>query len=343
MTITGGPGWVVDTPGVAGREAADAAGPDVSGQEAAPPTSRTRQLLALGVAFLVGFATSQVLSEERRSAVGRSPEGQLSLTLGGTDGPDYVTDAEGRLAVGLSLVVRNTGPVDVVLESATAGGMSDAGVEGRALLADGLTRISLTGAVDCAQLPQEALQVGPLVVRARTPAGSQETRLPLDEESGDRFAQRLRAACGLVPPEAALDLGVAVLQFQEGGAQLPLVLSNTSAQEVVVRVVRPPEGLQLELLDAAGAPVTLPLRLPAADFTVPRPPDEAGSAPTRLTAVLSLASCEALPSDLTDAERPLLELSVGTDASGPDSTFGYGDGERLLRRLTESDCPPPAG
>lgn len=342
VTITGGPGWVVDTSGASGDLAAGGAGRDVSGQEAAPSRPRARQALALGAAFLVGFATSQVLSDERRSALGRSPESQLSLALGGAVGPDYVTDAGGRLAVALSLVVRNDGPVDVVLESATVGGLSDADVEGRTILADGLTRISLTRAVDCAELPPTAVQFGPLVVRARTPAGSREARLPLDEDPGDRFARRLRAACGQVPPEAALDLGVAVLQFEERAARLPLVLGNTSARDVVVTAVRPPEGLQLELLDADGAPAVFPLRLPAADFSVPRPPEDAGRARTRLTAVLSLGDCQALPSDLADAERPLLELTVATDAGGPATTFGYGDGERLLRRLAEAGCPPAA-
>ena len=334
MTITGGPGWVVDAPGAA-------AGRDVSGAERRPARPRLQFGLALAAAFVVGFAAPHVLSGERRASVSGSAEGQLSLAVDVPSGPDYVTDADGRLAVQLSLVVRNTGPADVVLESAGAGELEADGVQGRNVRADGRTRVSLVRAVDCARLPPAAEPVGPLVVRARTAGGTRETRLPLEDGPGSRFAQRLREACGQVPPEAALDLGVEVVTLDGDAARLPLELRNTSARDVVVTDVQPREGLLLELLDAGGAPVVLPLRLPAAEYPTPRPPDElATSSPTRLVAVLRRTSCDALPEDGGATDRPLLELSVADgDAAAP---VPFGVGARLLQRLTETACPGQA-
>lgn len=312
---------------------------EVGGEADASPRPRTRQAVGLVAAFLVGFGSSQVLSDERQSALRRSSGGQLSLELTRSAGPDYVTDSEGRLAVALSLDVRNTGPVDVVLQSAEIGDLSDPGVEGRALLAEGVTRISLTRPVDCEQSMSEPALVGPLVVRARTPAGSGVTRLPLTDEPGERFSQRLREACGDVPPEDALDLRTTALQFEDDRlARLPLALRNASARALLVTEVRPVEGLSVGLLDADGASVALPLRLPAADFSAPRPPD-AGQQRRRLTAVLSLASCTSPAGAPADAERPLLELVVQTAPGEPTTTVPYGDGQRVLRRLREAGCP----
>ena len=325
MTITGGPGWVADT---AGRSE-----PDVSGEEAARP--RLRQALALGLAVVVGAGASQALSDERRSALVDTPEGRLSLALGGAGGPDYVTDEDGRLAVALSLVVRNTGPADVVLESATVGGLADDAVAGRSVPAEGTTRVALVRAVDCAELPPDTVRLGPLVVRARTPAGTKEERLPLEGDPGERFAERLRAACGQVPPEDALDLEAAVLQLEGDAARLPLLLGNTSARDVVVTAVRSSPGLQVELLDDGGARVALPLRLPATDLAVPRPPGAVARERAGLVAVLRLDGCAVPP----DPARPLLELSVGARPDGATATFGYGDADRVLRRLIESGCP----
>lgn len=318
----------------------DVIGPDV-GEGSSPPRRSARgRLLALGGAFLLGFGISHVLDDERRSALARSPEGQLSLALDAVEGPDHVRDPGGRLSVRLSFVVRNNGPVDVVLHSAGLGDLTAADTAGRPVLAGGITRVSMTRRIDCTSPIHGAVPAASLVVEATTPAGARTTRLPLDDDLRGRFDDRLRQACGQVPPEVALKLETPGLLPDAGALRLPLSLTNASADEVILLEARAPDALRVDLRRSDGAPVTLPLSLPGADFSSPSPPEEAVREVTRLEAVLRLTSCQDAPGAQREGPRPLLELLVRSASSSTATTIPYGDGGRAVSRL-RAGCADP--
>ena len=162
-------------------------------------------------------------------------------------------------------------------------------------------------------------------------------KLPLDDDLRGRFDDRLRQACGQVPPEAALELEapglLADADADAGALRLPVSLTNVSADEVILLEVRAPDALRVDLRRSGGAPFTFPLSLSGADFSSPSPPEEVVGEVTRLEAVLRLISCQDAPGAQRDGPRPLLELMVRSASGGAATTIPYGDEERAVSRL----------
>lgn len=342
VTITGGPGWAV-----AGRSGEqDDGNGDVVGKDATPrpprrPTPRRRQLLALVAAAAVGFAGAQLLAERRQDALLRSPSATLSLEVVEDEPvPSYVNDDRGRLTLALPLALSNTGAADVVLETARleGAGLRDVAVAGRSVQAGRTTRVVLVRRISCEQLPDAGQPAGPLLVTARTPAGMRSAELSLGPAAAEQVIQQQRDACGLISPGRALQFDVSVSQIRDEEVRLPLELRNASAQELLVQRVQQAEGLDLQLLDAAGAPVPLPLTLPAVEGVLPRQPFPATGPSTRLTAVLRLTDCGQGPDDDSRAPRPLLDVEVAGADDGVTENVAYGDGVRQLRRLRDEVC-----
>lgn len=116
VTITGGPGWTLD-PDVG--EISEGA-PD--GDVRARP-GRGRQVTALLLAATLGFAAASLLAERRRSLLEDSPEGVLSLDLAAQE-PSFTSElvaSHDGFAVQATVVLRNTGPRTVALETAELG------------------------------------------------------------------------------------------------------------------------------------------------------------------------------------------------------------------------------
>lgn len=330
MTITGGPGWSVDSRDLLGA---------AEGKE--PGASWLGRGVAVAAALAVGFATSQALTAERRAGLTGAVGEELSLQITAAGAPEYVTTPDGQLAVAVSVNVRNAGTSGVVLETAAVSGtgLRDDTVRGRALPPGEASPLSLLRPVDCEQLSGGQPATGPLVIGARSGIGDQELRLPLGDDLAALVVQQVRRACGRMPLEEAVQVDVAVLQIAGGVARLPFALRNVSAQEVLVTAVQPVSGLRLELLDENGAPAAFPVALPAEDFRVPQPPSDVDGDERRLTAVLTLTDCAEASADPVDRDRPLLEVRVAGDDDKPSGAVPYGDGDRLLRRLVPMLCP----
>lgn len=310
-----------------------------------PGSSWIGRGVAVLAAVAVGVATSQALDDERRAGLTGAAGGELSLQVAAAGSPEYVTTPDGRLAVAVSVNVRNAGTTGVVLETATIPtiGLTDDTVRGRDLPPGEASPLSLLRAVDCSRPPEGSPATGPLVIAARSGVGEQELRLRLEDDVAGLLVQQERRACGRMPLGEAVQVDVAVLQIDDGVARLPFALRNVSAQQVLVTAVQPVAGLRLELSDDRGAAAAFPIALPAADFGVPQPPSDVDAEELRLIAVLRLSDCAEASADPVERDRPLLEVVVNRGPDEPSGAVPYGDGDRLLRRLVSMLCPTEVG
>lgn len=330
VTITGGPGWSVDSRELMGGNGGEEPGPSWIGRG-----------VAVLAAVAVGVATSQALSQERLTGPAGAVGGELALQVAAAGAPGYVTTPDGRLAVAVSVNVRNAGTTGVVLEAASipTTGLRDDTVRGRELPPGESSPLSLLRPVDCQQLPDGVPATGPLVIAARSGVGEQDLRLRLDDDVASLLAQQERRACGRMPLSEAVQVDVAVLQIDDGVARLPFALRNVSAQQVLVTAVQPVAGLRLELSDDQGAAAAFPIALPGVDFRGPQAPADVEAEDRRLIAVLRLADCAEAAADPVERDRPLLEVAVSGAGDEPSGAVPYGDGDRLLRRLVSLLCP----
>ena len=351
VTIEGGPGWTLD-PDL--REAVDAAPDD---DDAAGRPGRGRQVMALLVAAAVGFAAASLLAERRQSALDDSPDGVLSLDLAAQE-PQFSSDLvalDDGLAVQASVVLRNTGPRAVALESAELLGTDDVAddVAGRRVAADGSTSVRLLRPIRCDDLAPIAA-VGPLRVRATTGAGERSTELRVQTQELTFSAGFARAACGQsAPGESMVAIDTAAPTVADGRARVAFELSSRSSSPLVVQSLELPPGLRLASLQGVqGIDVALPLTLPPGDYDPPTQPMLGRGEPQRLVAVLEVADCAALPARNGDQlSLPLFQAAVTDDrgrsqGEGQDDVYGgfgpggtgFGD-PSVVDRLREAACP----
>jgi hypothetical protein len=350
VTITGGPGWALAPHA---RETVEAGSDD----DLSTRWSRGRQVTALLLAAALGFVAASLLAERRQSALEDSPQGVLSLDLAAQE-PQFTSDLvaldEGA-AVQTAVVLRNTGPRTVSLESVELGttGYAADDVTGRRMAPGSTTAVRLLRPVRCDDLAPLGA-IGPLEVRATTGAGPRMTRLRMDMQMIEPSQGFARAACGLAPPELSLVAIDAPAAGVVGGrAEVGFELSNASKAPLVLTSLELPAGLRLVTLqDADARPVVLPLRLPAGDYDPPTQPMLGRGAAQRLVAVIEVADCAAMPGRTQDDMYvPLFSAAVTGEGSrveleGRDGAYGgFGPGSSqfgdpmVVHRLRERVCP----
>lgn len=350
VTIEGGPGWTLD-PDL--RETVDGApGDDVSARP-----GRGRQVTALLVAAALGFGAANLLAERRQNALEDSPDGVLSIDLAVQE-PQYTSDLVARgdgVAVQATVVLRNTGPRTVALESAELVGTGYAAddLAGRRMAPDGSTSVRLLRPVRCDDLAPLGA-VGPLRVRATTGAGTRITELRLDAQGIVWSAGFAGAACGLAPPgQSLVAIDTPSTSVVGDRAEVGFALSSAARTPLLLQSLELPPGLRLVALqDAEGGDVTLPLRLPPGDYDPPTQPMRGRGPERRLVAVMEVADCAALPERTQDQTYVPLFQATATDEQGrsegerrDDFHGGYGPGgggwgdPAVVDRLRDSACP----
>lgn len=350
VTIEGGPGWTLD-PDL--RETVKGA-PD--GDVNARP-GRGRQATALLVAAALGFVAATLLAERRQSALEDSPEGVLSIDLAAQE-PQFSSDLvarDGGVAVQVAVVLRNTGPRTVALESAELVGTGYAAddVAGRRMAPDGSTSVRLLRPVRCDDLAPLG-PVGPLRLRATTGAGTRITELRMETQGIAWSAGFAGAACGLAAPgQSLVAIDTPPTSVVGDRAEVGFELSSASRAPLVLQSLELPPGLRLVALhDAEGGDVTLPLRLPPGDYDPPTQPMRGRGPARRLVAVVEVADCAALRERTQDQTYVPLFQATATDergrseGEGPDDLYGgFGPGgsswgdPTVVDRLRESACP----
>jgi hypothetical protein len=350
VTIAGGPGWTVD-PDL--RETLEGAPDD----DVSARPGRGRQVTALLLAAALGFGVASVLAERRQSSLEDSPEGVLSLNLAAQE-PQFAADLVARdsgVAVQATVVLRNTGPRTVALESVKLidTGYAADDVAGRRIAPDGSTSVRLLRTVRCDDLAPLGA-VGPLRVRATTGAGTRTTQVRMETQVIATSHGFARAACGLAAPgQSLVAIDTPTSSVVGGRAEVGFELSNASRAPLVLQSLELPAGLRLVALqDAGGGDVTLPLRLPPGDYDPPTQPMLGRGPARRLIAVVEVADCAALPERTQDQMYvPPFQATV-TDERGrrdgerPDALYGgFGPGgsqwgdPTVVDRLREGVCP----
>ena len=301
--------------------------------------------MLLALAAAAGFAAAATLADLRTQTLAESDAGTLSLevrTPEDTSVFDLAELPDGRLASAIVLQLTNSGPRPVALRSVELVGTAYTAddVAGRRVSPGGQTRVALLRPVDCDD-PEPTGGTTTVLVRALTDAGEREQRLHAALDPWLMSGELGRRACGDIPPTEALSAAETSSRFDDGGLLLELELRNESADVLTLRAVRPAtEGIALELLTEDGAPLHLPLRVPAGDFTRPRPlSDPARAATVRLAARIQVVSCEALPRHGAAFEGGPFAL-VDVDGEHRSGTTLLGDAYSLLSRLRAESCAP---
>ena len=354
ITIQGGPSGTVHvlSPDAASLDTVEGASDDVG---AGP--GRGRRLTSLLVAAAVGFGAATLLAERRQSTLDASPAGVLSLDLALQE-PHFSSDlveSGGGAAVQAVVVLRNTGPRTIALESAELPGTGFAAddVAGRRVTPDSTTSVRLLRPIRCDDLAPLG-SVGPLVVRATTGAGPRSTELRMETQSVAMSVHFARAACGLMAPgNSMVAVDVPPTRIAGDRAEVGIELSSTSRAPLVLRSLEVPAGLRVAgLRDEQGRAVTLPLRLPPGDYDPPTDPMRGRGPAQRLVAVVEVADCSALAEPSQDEMYVPLFHGTVTDERGrsslegvDDAFGGFGPGgsqwgdPSVLTRLRASACP----
>ncbi len=187
-----------------------------------------------------------------------SAEGVLSLDLGPqpSSWESDLVPYDGGLAVHATLVLRNTGPRAVGLETVELGdtGYAADDVAGRRMSSGGTTSVRLLRRVRCDDLP--ALEpVGPLRVRAMTGAGMRTTSLRMDTEGVGRSSRFAAAACGRAGPlQSFIPMDTPPVTVTGDRAEVGFELSNASSSPLLLQSLQVRPGCALSRCSTAPAP-----------------------------------------------------------------------------------------
>jgi hypothetical protein len=339
VTIAGGPGWQVDDPS-----------PDVIGTDPGrgPGWRPSRGLVAaVAVSALVGFAAATGLAVWRHDRAGEIAAATLSVTVwtsgNGGFGEPVAVEA-GRPALRIPVELMNTGPRDIELLSLRLVGTDVAtGDVGAQRLTPGTrARAVQLRPVDCAAVPRQLAVDGDaarVAVRARTDAGLREVEVRAALNTGLLSREFVVAICGDLPPDEALMNEVMQTTFDGATALLSLQVGNGSRYRLTVQRVTPVKAwLSARFVDERGRPLPLPISLPAADFSTPRPPWDLRQRETWWVAV-AVPDCRGVPSTIIpDGEEQLLRVDVDTGERS--ATVGLGGGSYdVLQDLVRRACP----
>ena len=311
-------------------------------------TALARVPVAVVVAAVVGFGSATLLADWRTDRLGETDAGTLSLEIAHLEewGDGRLgRSRDGRPVRTLPVEIRNTGPREVALDRVWLAGTdwTSEDAPGRRVAPRRSARIVLLKPVDCDRLPEPG-RSGPepvpsVVVRAVTDAGMREQRVPGAVDGWVVSGEPDRQACGAVPADEAVQAVAYDQRFFHAGTELRAQLVNRSRYEVEVTAVRVPPGLRVQVLDeSAQTLLPMPLRLPAADFRVPREVLDEGLPSLPVTLRVTVADCALLAPTRSPLEmgRALLELDV-------ESELGNGvthlpDDNGVLYRLHAEGC-----
>lgn len=340
VTIEGGPGWQLE--GV--RERLDP--PEVPPQERRPWLDRHRRG-GLALAALAGFVAATALADLRTTTIEESPEGVLSLDVS-PEQMDYssgsvVADADGRMSLTTSVVVRNTGPRPVAFERAELLGTPYRSDElgGRRVADGGQSTIALLRAVDCARL-ERTRAPGPLRVHATTGAGRRTVDLRMNTDVLQFHDDQVRGACGQSEPDQALIVQERGFTVDGTTLRLEVSLSNASALPLAVETMTPAPGLRLTRVtarDGTGVrggftPVDLPLALAPGNFDPPVEPYQGRGPEVELALEVEIEDCAVFRPPPPDQFEPAVTFRVTGGRGGN----GFGTDPSLLRRLQQASC-----
>lgn len=341
ITITGGRGWAIGRGGDAGAEALDGAEP---GPHDRP--DRRHRLGALALAAAVGFGTATVLAETRQRGLDDGPDGVLSLDveLEPVDaGGALAVTAAGEPALSTTVVLRNTGPRPVALESAELVGTpwrSD-DLAGRRVADGDRTELTLLRPLDCGALTATP-PPGPLLVRATTGSGSKAAALRISFH-GLQFADgTARSACGQAEPPAAVVSTETRVELQDDRVLLTVELANASARPLALTSLQPLPGLHLTALQD-GANVALPLPLPPGDYDPPVDASQGRGAGRTLELTLQVEDCSQLAPVRQGDYLPMVTAQVRGPAGRQPGELAFGGDPVALDRLRRTACPQVAG
>jgi hypothetical protein len=305
-------------------------------------------MVAVGVvAALVGFVAATGLAASRHDRAGEIAAATLSVTVwtssSGGFGEPVAVEA-GRPTLRIPVELMNTGPRDIELLSLRVVGtdVATGDVGTRRLTPGTRARAVLLRPVDCASVPRQLAVDGDaarLAVRARTDAGLREVEVRAALNTGLLSREFVVAICGDLPPDEALMNEVTQTTFDGATALMSLQVGNGSRHRLTVQRVTPVKPwLSARFVDEKGRPVALPLSLPAADFSTPRPPWDLGQRETWWVEV-AVPDCRAVPTTIIpDGEEQLLRLDVDTGVRS--ATVGVGGGSYdVLQDLVRRACP----
>lgn len=235
----------------------------VSGDDEPRPSPFTRRRLSVAGGVLLGVAlvVGAVELRERRAAAAEERRLDRVLDLSVEPrGASAEYDATSRSAdLELSLLLRNGGPRDVVVERGRAGEY----VLVQELVqvpAGGGAPLLLQRSVACSPTtPPAAAPVEVLRLELRTQAGPRQLELPLDPLLvGDQAAR----ACGFLPVEEAVDVQLLGVSRLGTALELSLDLGNRSVDQVSLASVDAGPGLRALVAVTERGPAALPLALP---------------------------------------------------------------------------------
>ena len=301
--------------------------------ERAPRRPLPRWVLPVGVALaalLVAAAAVVVAADQRRLG------GAVALSLVDAPGVEgrTVWELTGRTALVRYVAgVRNDGPRPVTVTRAELGDFRSSR-EGRRLTGGAQVTVTLSRVVRCSD-PKAVVVPDAVVVDVTTARGERTARLQVDpglRRELDRAAER---ACGVLPLDEALDIRTTSVQRVGGTVLIGLEAANRSTRPLRLARAVVQQGLRGAVRSADGAPLSLPVDLPAAPL---------GAPPERVPLQLevSVVRCSAI-AQLTPAPPgavPLDTISFGVDDGG-----GLLVGpvlldlnDRALRILVEEAC-----
>lgn len=338
ITITGGRGWATG----GGNAGADADALDGAEPDPQDRPDRRHRLGALALAAAVGFGTATVLAEARQTSLDDGPDGVLSLDveLEPVDaGALLAVTAAGEPALSATVVLRNTGPRPVALESAelvNTPWRSDE-LAGRRVADGDRTELTLLRPLDCGDLTATPAP-GPLLVRATTGSGSKTAALRISFD-GLAFADEMAAgACGQAEPTAAVASTETRVELQDDRMLITVELANASARPLALTSLQPLPGLRLTALQD-GANVALPLPLPPGDYDPPIEAYQGRGAGRTLELVLQVDDCSQLTPVRPDDYLPMVTAQVRGPAARQPGEQAFGGDPVALDRLRRAVCP----
>lgn len=294
------------------------------------PLSRTARAASLVAAAVLGFTASEL-----SLASGAEPRSTAVLDIAQADEPRLVPGSDG-LAVSLPVRFRNAGAREVVVSGADVPGLPLTVTGDVELDAGESTELGLERVIECGRLTDRPLTAPPpLTVTTRSGGEEQEHVLRIDD--GLRAAHTAaRTACGLLPPAEALQLDPTRVRVVDGIGRLSFDVRNGSTSALQIRDLLPADGVQVQLLDGTGAPLTLPLNLPPGRSAVGTPSAEPPTDVRRWTAVFFLDDCGSPLPGSVFAGGSVFSLVVADSTRVETAPFGSAGG--ILSEMGAETC-----
>lgn len=244
---------------------------DPVAERAEPSRPRWVPAVALVVAAALGFGAAELRQSQQEAAEERRLDAVVAVSVDADPSsfPEYTEDDAGPHLL-LTLRLRNEGPRDVVVRSASLVGSTDDRSRERQVPLFGEERLTVRQPLSCpAQpLPRNA-QVSLVVV---SPGGEQTVLVDLPRDLARTADDIARQACGDDPNVQSIFVGAVEASLEPQGLVALVQVSNGGAQDLSVTSFSPAPGLTARLLDEDGAVLDLPATAAGDLRDLPRDP-----------------------------------------------------------------------